>query len=97
MADSKYNVSISGGTIGAMAVGPGVKAEGSVTIGGKKEPTGTRLRATVDVRGALSRANMASMLEAAALSIREGEDTGAIGRITGDKPAGIAWKVEVDP
>jgi hypothetical protein len=94
---SNFSIKIDGNsTIGAVAFGPGAKAEGSVTIGGQPKPSHVRFKASIDVRGATSRGNLAAALEAAALSIRSGQDIGAIGNVTGATPSGVAWKVEQD-
>lgn len=95
MAGSKYETNITGGTIGAMSIGPGATTQGSVTVGAKT-PTGARLRAKVDIRGARSRTDLAALLESAAKKVREGHDTGTIGSVSGNVPSGIAWVVEVD-
>jgi hypothetical protein len=94
---STFVVNFGPGTVvGAAALGPGARAEGSVSVGAPAAPVATRFRATIDIRGATSRRNMASMLRDMAQRIGDGEDLGAVGSVTGDLPQGYAWNVTAD-
>jgi hypothetical protein len=91
-----YSISISG-TVGAVAFGPGAEARSSVTVGGPaKAAQGARLRATIEVRRALTRNEIASMLEDAAKAIRRGANVVAIGDVLDTNATGCAGKVEVE-
>jgi len=79
-----------GNVIGAMAVGGGATVRGSVTVGATTKPVGA-LRLKFKARH-MTRAEMASALEAAARDIRGGEaDVGASGAVPG---ASYAWSIE---
>lgn len=91
MSGSRFVTNITGGTIGAIAIGDGARAEGCVTSNASSP---ARFRATVDVRGAASIRNVAAMLEDVAARLREGATTGAIGRVSGADPSGVAWTVK---
>lgn len=96
MAD-KFSISIGpGNTIGAMAFGPGAKSEGSVSVGGAEKRCGARYRLNVEIRGATSRRNLATMLETIADRVRDGDSAAASGDVSSGEALGFAWNVEVE-
>lgn len=95
--DSKFVINMGpGNTVGAMAIGPGAKAEGTVTIGGHRKHAGKRLRMSIDIRGAVSREQISEWLRQIRKDLLDDGDSGAIGEVAGDNPSGCAWRIEDD-
>lgn len=91
---SRFTTNIGpGNTIGAMAIGDGAVARGSVTVGGNVKTTGG-MRLKFKARH-MTREEMAKRLEEAATILRAGKVDSCA---DGDAPGGpsFAWTVESD-
>jgi hypothetical protein len=93
MSISKFTLNMGpGNTIGAMAIGPGATAAGTVSIGGAApSPDPDRVNATIDIKGA-SPERAAKWLRTMADAV-EGTHTKTFAKTTG-QGASVAWSWE---
>lgn len=94
MAASKFTLNIGpGNTIGAMAIGTGATAEGSLNVGAKGPTDHDRVKCSIEIKGA-SPARAAKWLRTMADAV-ESAHTQSFAKTT-EHGASVAWSWEED-
>ena len=87
---SSFNISINGGSVGAMAIGHGARASGN--IGGDTEPVG-KMSVSVEIMGA-TQEQASEWLRAARMAVNRGEAANVADN-TAQNGAKLAYSIKV--